>query len=500
MQWPRASGVLVHPTSFPGRFGIGDLGPGALAMLDYLAAARQTLWQVLPLGPTGYGESPYSLLSAFAGNPWLISPELLVADGLLRTRELADAPTFPTRRVAYRRVGPWKEALLRRSFARLGKPPARELCQRFAAFRAEQRDWLEDYALFLALKAAHGGAAWVEWPAPLRQRAPAALAEAHRTLADEVAFHAYTQFLFFRQWEALRQAAHARGIRIIGDLAIFVAHDSSDVWAHPDLFALTPDGRPTVVAGVPPDYFSRTGQRWGNPLYRWDVLASKGYAWWIERVRQARTLVDIIRLDHFRGFEAYWEIPASEPTAEHGRWVPGPGTALFRAIEAALGAVPFIAEDLGLITPEVRALQRALGFPGMRVLQFAFGAGAGNEHLPHNYERGCLVYTGTHDNNTTRGWFAAAGAEERAHALAYLGTTPKQVVWEMMRAALASIADLAIIPLQDLLELSHAARMNTPAKSGGNWAWRCTSSQLAPPIAERLAALTTLYGRAEPRW
>lgn len=500
MQWPRASGVLVHPTSFPGRFGIGDLGPSAIAMLDYLAAARQALWQVLPLGPAGYGASPYSLLSAFAGNPLLISPEHLVADGLLRARELAEIPSFPTRRVAYQRVGPWKEALLHRSFARLRTQRSRELCQDFEAFCAEQRDWLEDYALFLALKAAHHGAPWAEWPAPLRQREPDALADARRALAQEVSFHSYTQFLFFRQWDALRQAAHARGLRIIGDLAIFVAHDSSDVWAHPELFALAPDGRPTVVAGVPPDYFSRTGQRWGNPLYRWDVLASKGYAWWIERVRQTRMLVDIIRLDHFRGFEAYWEIPESEPTAERGRWVPGPGPALFRAIEAALGEVPFIAEDLGLITPEVRSLQRELGFPGMRVLQFAFGSDAANEYLPHNFVRECLVYTGTHDNNTTRGWFAAAGAEERAHALAYLGSTPKQVVASMIRAALASIADLAIIPLQDVLGLDQSARMNTPAKSGGNWAWRCTENQLAMPIAERLGELTTVYGRAEPKW
>jgi 4-alpha-glucanotransferase len=500
MQWPRASGVLVHPTSFPGQFGIGDLGPSAFVMLDYLASARQTLWQVLPLGPTGYGESPYSLLSAFAGNPKLVSPERLVADGLLSADDLAEAPIFPTKRVAYHQVGPWKHELLRRSFDRFQRRASRDLCQNFEAFCAEQREWLADYALFLALKAAHQDLPWVEWPAPLARREPDALAAAERELADEVAFHSYAQFLFFRQWDDVRQAAHNRGMRIIGDLAIFVAHDSSDVWAHPQLFALAPDGRPTVVAGVPPDYFSRTGQRWGNPLYQWEVLANTGYTWWIERVRQARMLVDLIRLDHFRGFEAYWEIPAREPTAEHGRWVPGPGVELFRAIAAALGDVPFIAEDLGVITPEVRALQRTLGFPGMRVLQFAFGSDAANDHLPHSYVRDSLVYTGTHDNDTTRGWFAAAGPEEQAHALAYLGTTPKQVVWSMVRAALASIADLAIIPLQDLLQLDHSARMNTPAKPAGNWAWRCTASQLTTPIAARMANLTTLYGRDQPRW
>ena len=495
MEWPRASGVLVHPTSFPGPFGIGDLGPGAVRMLDFLAAAGQTLWQVLPLGPAGLGNSPYSLLSAFAGNPLLISPERLVADGLLRADDVELPPRVSSGRVHYGRVATWKMALLRRAHERL-RAHARGMWRTdLEAFVAAERDWLDDYTLFQALRTAHGAKAWNEWPAPLAWREPVALASARRELADEIDFHRCAQFLFFKQWAALRQAAHARSIRILGDLAIFVSHDSSDVWAHPRLFALAPDGQPRVVAGVPPDYFSTMGQRWGNPLYRWDIHARDGYAWWIARVRQARTLVDMLRLDHFRGFESYWQIPSEEPTAMRGRWVPGPGRALFDAIQAELGEVPFIAEDLGVITPEVRALQASLGFPGMRVLQFGFESGAESRDLPHNHEAHCLVYTGTHDNNTSRGWFESAPAPIRAHTLAYLGATQRQVVWALIRAALASVANLAVIPLQDVLQLGTAARMNTPARPHGNWAWRCTDAQLAPGLAARLAALTDLYAR-----
>ncbi|MBF6589455.1 MAG: 4-alpha-glucanotransferase [Ktedonobacterales bacterium] len=496
MKWPRASGVLVHPTSFPGRFGIGDLGPGAIAALDFLAAARQRVWQVLPLGPTGYGDSPYALLSAFAGNPLLISPEWLLNEGWLRPADLAPLPPFPAKRVDYEQVVPWKMRLLRASFERFRATASPPFMEAFAAFREEHRAWLENYALFRALKSTHGDVAWTHWPEPYARRHPAALAAARQALADEVAFHQYTQFLFYRQWARVRQAAHQRGIRILGDLAIFVAHDSADVWAHPTFFALEPNGQPAVVAGVPPDYFSATGQRWGNPLYRWDTLARTGYDWWIERVRQARALVDIIRLDHFRGFEAYWEIPGSATTAERGRWVKGPGAALFSAIRDALGAVPMIAEDLGVITPEVRALQHEVGFPGMRVLQFAFGSDATSRDLPHNYARASVVYTGTHDNDTTRGWFDACSPEVQEHVLGYLHTTPKQVVWAMIRAALASVARLSVVPLQDVLQLGSEARMNTPARLSGNWAWRYTEAQLAPTTAERLAEVTTLYGRA----
>ncbi|WIG57367.1 MAG: 4-alpha-glucanotransferase (amylomaltase) [Ktedonobacterales bacterium] len=495
MEWPRASGILVHPTSFPGQFGIGDLGLGAVRVFDFLSAARQKLWQILPLGPTGYGDSPYALLSAFAGNPLLISPEHLIEAGLLTADDLVSLPTFPTDHVDFASVIPAKLALLRTSFAYFEASSCQSMRKRFDAFLAEQHEWLDDYALFMALKAAHNQVAWTKWPTKYRQRDPEALAEARTTLAREVVFHQYCQFLFFAQWEVVRQAAHERGISIVGDLAIFVAHDSADVWAHPDYFHLDDAGLPVVVAGVPPDYFSVTGQRWGNPIYRWDRLAETGYAWWIARVRQALKMMDIIRLDHFRGFEACWQIPGTAKTAVTGHWVKGPGISLFHAIHKALGEVPFIAEDLGVITPEVRDLQHALGFPGMHILQFAFGSDANNPDLPHNYSRDSVVYTGTHDNNTTRGWFETQPSETQGHILRYLKSTPNTVVQAMIRAALSSVANLVILPLQDVLELESEARMNFPSHADGNWQWRCTDDQLASKCAEELADLAHLFGR-----
>lgn len=496
MKWPRASGILAHPTSFPGRFAVGDLGPGAIAFLDFLAESRQHVWQVLPLGPTGYGDSPYALLSAFAGNPLLISPELLLDEDLLTADDLDDAPAFDPARVDYGAVIPWKTALLHRAhqrFQRQGSPSLRET---YRYFCFEQRAWLEDFALFMALKAHFGGVAWTDWPQNYALRNPSALDKARADLADEIAFHRFTQFLFFRQWANVRAAAHARHVRIMGDLAIFVAHDSADVWAHRELFYLDDDGRPTVVAGVPPDYFSKTGQRWGNPIYRWDVLAEEGYSWWVARVRQALQLEDILRLDHFRGFAAYWEIPGDAETAVTGRWVDGPGDALFAAIREALGEVPFVAEDLGVITPDVVAMRKRLKFPGMRVLQFAFSADTSNEFLPHNYTRNTVVYTGTHDNDTTRGWFESLNKTQRRHALAYLHTDGRHIVWDMIRAAEASVARIAILPLQDALELGSEARMNYPSKMAHNWAWRCPPELLTPAVAARLAEMAILYGRA----
>lgn len=495
MDWPRAGGVLAHPTSFPGPFGIGDLGPGAERFLDFLAAGGQKLWQTLPLGPTGYGNSPYAALSAFAGNPALISPERLVADDLLPAEALEGAPAFPAEHVDYGQVLPWKAGLLRQACERFQANPAHALRGDYERFRSENAHWLDDFALFMAIKGAQGQRAWVEWPASYAQREPAALEEARRTLADEIALHTFAQFVFFRQWQALREVARQRGLRIIGDLAIFVAHDSADVWSHPEYFTLDEHGQTTAVAGVPPDYFSETGQRWGNPLYRWDRLAETGYRWWVERVRQALRLVDIIRLDHFRGFEAYWEIPASSPTAQVGEWRPGPGAALFEAIERELGAAPFIAEDLGVITPEVRQLQRALGFPGMRVLQFAFAGGPENHDLPHNYERNSIVYTGTHDNDTTRGWFATRAGDERQYALDYLQCQPEEIVWALMRAAYASVAGMAMVPLQDALDLGTTARMNFPSRPDGNWEWRCAEADLRAELAARLKRLAEIYGR-----
>ncbi len=495
MKWTRASGVLVHPTSFPSAHGIGDLGPGAITLLDFLAASGQRLWQILPLGPTGYGNSPYASRSAFAGNPLLISPERLVEEDMLPASALGDTPEFPADHVDYERVAPWKYILLRRAYEHFQRHAPPEMREAFEAFRAAEDAWLGDYALFMALKQAHDGRAWTEWSAPYVTREPDALAQARRELADEIAFETFTQFVFFRQWSAVRQAARERSISIVGDVAIFVAHDSADVWARRELFSLDDAGNPTVVAGVPPDYFSATGQRWGNPLYRWDVLEETGYAWWIERIRKALDVEDYIRLDHFRGFEAYWEIPGKSETAVEGRWVAGPSKKLFDAIQAALGEVPFIAEDLGLITPEVRVLRRELGFPGMKVLQFAFGSGPENNDLPHHFTHNAIVYTGTHDNDTSRGWFESRDGNERTYALQYLATDPEQVVWAMIRAALASVANLAVVPLQDLLDLGREARMNFPSRADGNWRWRVQADQLTETLAARLAALTATYGR-----
>jgi 4-alpha-glucanotransferase len=502
LPWPRASGILVHPTSFPGRFGIGDLGPGASRILDFLQAGGQKVWQVLPLGPTGFGNSPYALLSAFAGNPLLISPERLVEDGLLPPATLDTAPladgAAAAQRVDFGAVVRWKDELLRAShdhFLHSASRSVKTLRQEYEAFCAAQCEWLDDYALFAALKARHGGIAWVYWAAPYADRDPVALEEAHRYLAHEIAYTRYTQYLFFRQWAALREEARRRSLLILGDLAIFVAHDSADVWAHRDLFLLDAHGRPTVVAGVPPDYFSATGQRWGNPIYRWDVLAATGYAWWIARVRQALELEDMLRLDHFRGFEAYWEIPVSCPTAIEGRWVAGPRDALFAAIHAALGEVPFVAEDLGVITRRVKDLRQRLGFPGMRVLQFGLGGDATSRHLPHNHVRNCVVYTGTHDNDTAAGWFAGLKGAERQQALRYLHTDAHHVPWAMIRAAAASVARLVIVPLQDVLGLGSEARMNWPSSTEANWEWRVSAEQLTPALADKLAELTTLYGR-----
>jgi 4-alpha-glucanotransferase len=495
MKWLRSSGILLHPTSLPGPYGIGDLGPMADRFLDFLAAGRQKLWQVLPLGPTGYGNSPYQTLSAFAGNPLLIAPERLVEDGLLTPAELDDHPRFPEGRVDYGAVIPWKAALLRQAFRRFSARPHHPVRADFDTFRAEHSDWLEDYALFAALKEAHAGRAWAEWEPALARREPAALAAAREGLAEEIALHAFAQMLFARQWERVHAGAAARGIKLLGDLALFVAYDSADVWAHPELFQLDANGRPTFVAGVPPDYFSPTGQRWGNPLYHWEALRRTDYAWWIARARRAFALYDYVRLDHFRGFHAYWEIPAASATAVEGRWAPGPADALFAALRHALGDVPFIAEDLGLITPGVHALRQRLGFPGMRVLQFAFGSNAHNPHLPHTYTPDTVVYTGTHDNDTTRGWFAGLAGRERTYVLRYLRASEEDVVEEQMRAVLASVAALAVIPLQDALELGSEARMNVPSRPDGNWEWRCAAPQLTPAVSKRLAQLVALYGR-----
>jgi 4-alpha-glucanotransferase len=503
----RISGILLHPTSLPSPFGIGDLGSGASHFVNFLRESRQQLWQMLPLGPTGYGNSPYQTYSAFAGNPLLLSLEQLRDEGLLSASDLLQVPPLPPHRVDYDAVRAVKEELLWKAFEHYQGGAVHSQGDALAAFAERQADWLEDYALFMALKEAHHGLPWNQWPRDIARRDPAALAEWGKMLAARVQFHRFLQYQFFRQWQGLRTECHRQGIQLFGDIPIFIAHDSADVWAHPELFYLDTLGNPTVVAGVPPDYFSRTGQRWGNPLYRWEVMAASGYAWWMQRLRTAQQMVDIIRLDHFRGFEAYWEVPAADVTAVNGRWVEGPGAAFFVALHETLGTLPIVAEDLGLITPAVHALRQRFGFPGMRVLQFAFGGDPGtNEHAPHNYTHDSVVYTGTHDNNTSLGWLHEVEspesteaqtqiAAERAMALKYMGSNGRHIHWDMIRLALASVADIAIIPLQDVLGLGQEARMNYPGKAVGNWEWRYTAGMLNGELAGRLRELTEIYGR-----
>lgn len=507
----RASGILLHPTSLPGPFGIGDLGPEAHRFVDWLRSARQTLWQVLPLGPTGYGDSPYQCFSAFAGNPLLVAPEPLRDLGLLRDEDLAEPPAFPTGRVDFGAAERFRRGLLAKAFLAFECAPDPALAARLAVFREEHADWLPDFALFTALKAEHEQRSWSEWPEPLRDREEAALRRARLRLEREVHEAEFAQFLFFEQWAALRRHAHASGVELMGDVPIFVAHDSADVWARRELFRLDGEGRPTHVAGVPPDYFSATGQLWGNPLYAWDAMARGGYAWWASRLRRTLQQVDLVRLDHFRGFEAFWEIPAGDPTAEGGRWVAGPGAALFRALQDALGELPIVAEDLGVITPEVEALRDEFGFPGMAILQFAWGGDPqGPGFQPHNYVPNRVVYTGTHDNETTVGWYTTAGSgdstretsavdAERAFCRKYLATDGAAIHWDFIRAALASVARTAVIPLQDVLGLGNEARMNLPGRAGGNWAWRLRDGEPDAAAAERLADLVWTYGRAPAR-
>ncbi len=504
MDHPRASGLLLHPTSLPGRYGIGDLGDAALAWIDFLVTAGQSIWQVLPLGPTGFADSPYACLSAFAGNPLLISPDRLIESGDLIAADLGTVPAFPQERVDYGAVIEWKMPLLHRAARRFLSAATPQRRTQFIAFCADNAAWLDDYALFIAVKMHFNQRMWTDWDAGIALREPAAMAHWQKMLADEIAEHRVLQFFFWEQWQALKSRANRRGVRIVGDVPIFVAGDSADVWANRPLFHLDETGRPTLIAGVPPDYFSETGQRWGNPLYRWDVLAGQGYHWWIERVRAMLDKVDIVRIDHFRGFIAYWEIPASEPTAIKGRWVPGPSAALFAAIEKALGRLPIWAEDLGVITPEVIDLRERFGFPGMKILQFAFDEDAlrasfgdytRNPFLPHNYTPNFVVYTGTHDNDTALGWFEHCAAEERQKAMDYLGCDAREFNWSLIRAALASVAQTAVFPLQDVLGLGTEARMNLPGTSGGNWTWRCPPGALTAQYAERLSALTACYER-----
>ena len=495
MNLQRRSGILLHPTSLPGPFGSGDLGDSAYHFVDWLHTAGQSLWQVLPLGGIGPGNSPYMSSSAFAGNVLLVDLRDLQRSGWLTDADLVPDAGFSDRSLNFAAVVPWRMERLARAAQGFAARATPEQQNDYAAFCVHHADWLENYALFMALAEHHGWQDWCDWPDGLARRETAAMERARTAHAERIAFWKFGQWRFFTQWARLRDHAHAKGVQIVGDAPIFIAYQSAEVWARPDLFDLEHEGRARVVAGVPPDYFSATGQRWGNPLYRWQAHAAEGYAWWIARIRRTFELVDVVRIDHFRGFAGYWEIPASEPTAVKGQWLPGPGAALFDAIHAALGEVAIIAEDLGEITPDVEALRKRFGFPGMRILQFAFGSGAHNPFLPHNHSRDAVVYTGTHDNDTSCGWWASASEVERSHARDYLSVDGSEFHWSLIRAAFASVADTAIVPLQDVLGLGTECRMNLPGQASGYWTWRFDWSQVGPEPAQRLKHLGQLYGR-----
>jgi 4-alpha-glucanotransferase len=500
MTFKRSSGILLHPTSLPGPYGIGDLGPQCFRFIDWLASTGCKLWQVLPLGPTGYGDSPYQCFSAFAGNPYLLSPDELLADGLLTESDLEGMKDLPASRVDFGLLIPKKLDLLQKAFSRFSEQE--HLREAFDYFCAENASWLDDFALFMALKEAHGGGAWNGWPEALRSRRKAAITKARKDLAESIQRYSFYQFLFYRQWNKVHAYANERGIQVIGDIPIFVAYDSADVWSHPELFFLDKDGNPTVVAGVPPDTFSATGQLWGNPLYDWEVHKKENYAWWLTRVRGSLQLMDILRFDHFRGFAGYYEIPAGHATAEHGRWVTGPGKDLFRAVDKYLGdglithgtGLPIIAEDLGLVTPDVIELLNTFELPGMKVLQFGF-SGPDNPFLPHNYVPNCVAYTGTHDNDTAFGWHATAAQHELDFAHHYLGVDGRDFAWDLIRNVWRSVAVFAITPMQDILGLGGEARMNFPSKLGGNWEWRMHEHDFREDLAAGLKDLNWLTNR-----
>jgi len=492
---PRSSGILLHPTSLPSRGGIGDFGPEAYAFLDFLAEAKQGLWQILPLSPPGLGDSPYSAISAFAGNPLLVSLERLAERGWIGKDRLKKFSSR-SKRIDFEEVKATKLPLLREAAQRFleGSDGDR---RRLEVFKQENAAWLDDFVLFEVMREVHGGATWSTWPKELARREPEGLHKFGLEYQRRLEVERVVQFAFFEQWRALRQYCVQRGIKIIGDVAIFVNYDSADVWRHPELFYLDEELQPTVVSGVPPDAFSTTGQRWGNPLYRWDVAKSTGYEWWVQRISWALQTCDIVRLDHFRGFESYWEIPASEPTAVKGRWMKGPKDDLFNTFRARLGDLPFIAEDLGMITPEVYALRDRLGIPGMKVLQFGFDNPGAHIYLPHNFPPNCVVYTGTHDNDTTAGWWKSGATEnEKRYARAYIGEARDGIHWAFIRAASASVARLAVVPLQDVLGLGSDSRMNIPSRQDGNWGWRFEPGSLTGELAQKLATLSVASDRA----
>ncbi len=492
----RYSGVLVHPSSFPSPYGIGDFGPGAYEFVDYLKDANQTLWQILPLGPTGFGDSPYQSFSSFAGQTLFISPDFLVKDELLTEEDVATPPAFNEKRVDYGSAIVYKNSLYKIAYSNFITNDFPTLKKEFKAFCSDAAFWLDDYALFMATKDAHEGRCWLDWEEEMISPTAAAKKEWKKKLNDSITYYSFLQFLFFRQWKSLKSYANENGIRIIGDIPIFVSLDSVDVWANKDLFELDTKGYPLSVAGVPPDYFSSTGQLWGNPLYDWKAHKKQGYQWWIARVKHQLQLVDILRIDHFRGFSAYWSVPYGEETAINGKWIDGPGKELFLAIEKQLGkGLPILAEDLGVITDDVEELRDAFHFPGMRVLQFAFDDPNDNIMMPHNHIENCVCYTGTHDNDTSKGWYYNASKQSQKKAREYMNTGAADISWAFIRTALSSVAKYTILPLQDIMSLGTEGRMNLPGQAGGNWSWRYSSKQLDKQWQAYLKSLTTLYHR-----
>jgi 4-alpha-glucanotransferase len=497
MQFERSAGILLHPTSLPGKFGIGDLGSEAYKFIDFLKEAGQTLWQVFPLGPTGYGDSPYQCFSAFAGNPLLISPEKLKEDGFLSDDGFENTIQSDRKRIDYGQAIEYKKSILKKAYINL-RNNSNGQEKDFEKFCNSHKEWLDDFALFMALKDHHGGAVWSSWEKGLVQRDKKVLADWENKLSDDIQYQKFVQFNFFIQWDSVRKYANEQGIKIIGDMPIFIAYDSSDLWANKELFTVDEEGKLNFVAGVPPDYFSETGQLWGNPLYKWEEMEKDDFLWWRKRFSSLFKLVDIVRIDHFRGFEAYWKIPGGEKTAQKGKWTKAPGEKLFNTLKKHLGELPILAEDLGVITPPVEALRDQFGFPGMKVLQFAFGTKMETKFLPHNFIPNCLVYTGTHDNDTTRAYFEKEKEKDGdifEHAQKYLNYYGNDILSELIRVAYASVANIVIIPMQDILNLGADARMNFPSTTGGNWSWRFTWDQIGENLSKHYSGLAQLYER-----
>ncbi len=495
MEQNRASGILLHPTSLPGPDGIGDLGPEAFRWIDFLNQSGTQFWQILPLGPTGYGDSPYQCFSAFAGNPYLISATRLLDQGLLTKADLVDRPNFPIERVDYGPVITWKLHILKKSFDHFKNSKPDAIHDAFEAFKKSEMDWLAPFVLFMAIKDNFGGIPWNEWPEEYRLQDPQTIADFKAGNAKKIEYQAYLQFIFHRQWQALKDYASKKGVRIIGDIPIFVAYDSADVWGNKELFFLDEKGLPKVVAGVPPDYFSKTGQLWGNPLYNWPLHQRNGYEWWIKRMQSVLSQVDIVRLDHFRGFEAYWEVPFGNETAEHGRWVKGPQHDFFHTIKKELGELPIIAEDLGVITDGVIDIRDSFNLPGMKILQFSFASDPDDDFLPHNYPNKCVAYTGSHDNDTSLGWYESASEREKDFCRRYLARSGDEIAWSLIRTLWQSVADWVLAPMQDFLSLGSWARMNYPGNPSGNWGWRMRPNAIDGHLAQRIYEINYLYGR-----